>query len=392
MIVPLGIDHKIRGLPWVTISIIAICTLVQIDASYIAPSMEDLARATDDQQLMAMLDHLPIWRLGYETGSGVTWRLVSCAFVHAGWWHLIGNMLFLWLAGAALEDRWGRVRFALFFVVGAAAATLCYDWFSDEPGIRLVGASGAIAALMGAFLVCFTRTQIIFGYWWFVRAGIFRMSAALALPLWLGDQFLSAYLAGHDPGGFTSIAYGAHIGGFVFGAIVAVVAKLVSKGDDALERDDDDDAVPAARVVRIPAAVAARFEQCLEAIRTKETSAVRTQASRAILDLARAGDRERVLEIFRSIAASMASMPLTDGALAAAADAAEALHRDADYLAIATALGREHPYSLARPKVMWRLAQLHRAAARTEQERAVLTELAQRFPRDPYGQKAKSAL
>jgi hypothetical protein len=273
-------------------------------------------------------------------------------------------------------------------------ATLAYDQFSNEPGIRLVGASGAIAALMGAFLVCFTRTQIILGYWWFVRVGTFRMSAALALPLWLGDQFLSVYLAGRDPNGVTSVAYGAHIGGFLFGVAVALGAKLWSRGDDAVARDDDtnEPGLPAARARNIPAALASRYEQCMEAIRKQDPGAVRTQASRAIIDLAKAGDRERAVEIFRTIATTMTSMPLTDGALVAASEAAEALHRDDDFVAIATALGREHPYSLARPKVMWRLAQIHHAAARTEQERAVLRELAERFARDPYGQKAKSAL
>src|SRR5262245_4225148 len=112
MIIPVGINHVIRGWPLVTIAIIATCTLIQIYASVWAPSPESVAMLVDASEIERLVDRIPIVRLGYPTGHGLGWRLFTSAFVHDGWFHLIGNMLFLWLAGAALEDRWGRLRFA----------------------------------------------------------------------------------------------------------------------------------------------------------------------------------------------------------------------------------------------------------------------------------------
>src|SRR5437868_7043452 len=202
MIIPVGINHVIRGWPRVTIAIIVSCTLIQIYASAWAPSPEDVetlvhqrirehSTAPDEnweaniaQEAEHLADRIPMVRLGYPTGRGLSWRLFTSAFVHSGWLHLIGNMLFLWLAGAALEDRWGSLRFAGFYLAGAAAATLFFDALYAGPDTLLVGASGAISALMGAFLVFYSRMQIQFAYWFGRSIGTFNLVAYIALPLW----------------------------------------------------------------------------------------------------------------------------------------------------------------------------------------------------------------
>lgn len=245
MIIPVGINHVIRGWPRATIAIIVTCTLIQIYASAWAPSAEDVATLVHQrirehssspdensesaiaQEAEQMADRIPIVRLGYPTGRGLSWRLFTSAFVHSGWLHLIGNMLFLWLAGAALEDRWGSLRFAGFYLAGAAAATLCFDALYAGPDTLLVGASGAISALMGAFLVFYSRMQIQFAYWFGRSIGTFNLVAYVALPLWLGEQLLSAWLES-DVGNVSSVAFTAHIGGFVFGLVVAVIVKLAT--------------------------------------------------------------------------------------------------------------------------------------------------------------------
>jgi membrane associated rhomboid family serine protease len=216
----------------VTIGIIAICTVVQIYSDAWAPSPEavqemiehrirDLPAGADEaqearvaQDVEQLANRIPSVRLGYRSGSGVNYRLVTSAFVHAGWLHLIGNMLFLWLAGAALEDRWGRARFAAFYAAGAIVSALCFSALHLGEEVTLVGASGAISALMGAFLVCFARMQIHFVYW---LGGIGRFDAAayVALPLWLAEQVLYAWL--ESDGGESGTAFSAHIAGFVFG-------------------------------------------------------------------------------------------------------------------------------------------------------------------------------
>ncbi|MBS1123452.1 MAG: rhomboid family intrarane serine protease [Deltaproteobacteria bacterium] len=212
-------------MPWATIGIIAVCALVQVYASAIAETSDDV-----------------VLGFGYVTGSGLGTSLITSAFVHGGWLHLIGNMLFLLLAGAALEDRWGAVRFVAFYLLGAAAATLTFDFMYHGEPTLLVGASGAVATTMGAFLVCFARTKITLWYWFYRSTGTFQMAAYLALPLWLAEQLLlTSFERGSD------VAYDAHIGGFAFGSAVALVVRLLrpTVSEDA-EAEADVDVRPAA--------------------------------------------------------------------------------------------------------------------------------------------------
>src|SRR5262249_54172918 len=85
---------------------------------------------------------------------------ISANFLHAGWLHLIGNMWFLWLAGAILEDTWGRIIYPVFYIVAGAAALQFHAWLNPGSLTPAIGASGAVAALMGAFLVRFPTTKI----------------------------------------------------------------------------------------------------------------------------------------------------------------------------------------------------------------------------------------
>lgn len=249
VIIPVGINHVIRGWPWVTIGIIAVCTFVQVYSEVGAPSPEaveqmiehrirDLPAGADEaqqaraeQDIERIANRIPSVRFGYRSGSGASYRLVTSAFVHAGWLHLIGNMLFLWLVGAALEDRWGRARFAVFYAAGAIASALCFSALHHGDEVTLVGASGAISALMGAFLVCFARMQIHFVYWLGRGFGRFDAAAYVALPLWLAEQVLYAWLS---DGGESGIAFTAHIGGFVFGLATIGAATLVVRAREPI--------------------------------------------------------------------------------------------------------------------------------------------------------------
>lgn len=242
MILPLGINHVIRGWPLATIALIVACTLVQIYGDAVAPSTHDVqmqilrraaevpADADDATQEKAAADieeianQLPAYRFGYRTDSGLSVRGVTSAFVHDGWLHLLGNMLFLWLAGAALEDRWGRTRFLAFYAAGAIVSTLGFSLTHHGEVANLIGASGAVSALMGAFLVFFARTHIHFVYWIGMGVGRFDATAAVALPLWLAEQLLYAKFADGS-----NVAFTAHIAGFLFGVVVAMIAKIVGR-------------------------------------------------------------------------------------------------------------------------------------------------------------------
>jgi len=145
---------------------------------------------------------------------------LTANFLHGGWLHLIGNMWFLWLAGFVLEDVWGRALYLVFYLIAGAAALQFYAWTNPASIVPCVGASGAVAALMGAFLVRFPKMKIemlwIFG---FFRTYRFQAAAYWLLPLWVGMEVFYGSLFGKMSG----VAHWAHVGGFAFGAIGALV-------------------------------------------------------------------------------------------------------------------------------------------------------------------------
>ncbi|HEY5920447.1 MAG TPA: rhomboid family intramembrane serine protease [Kofleriaceae bacterium] len=409
MIIPIGHDQSIRRMPWVTIGIIAICTLMQIYASFIAPSEEDIAQqllvlaesyagseepATPEelqaleQHAEALKNRLPVYRFGYKTGSGLSLALVTSAFVHGGWFHLIGNMLFLWLAGSALEDRYGRLRYAVFYLIGAVAATFAYELTAEGEHL-LVGASGAISACMGAFLIHFRKTEITFWYLIMYRSGTFRLAAWVALPMWLAEQFLYVFLY-RSMGAVSHVAYAAHIGGFLAGMGAGFAMSKLFPQD--AEHDDVEYDVPAQPRREVDAQLDERIAKCLAAIKARDLVAVRQLSSRVILDLARVGNDGRVLELYRELAKQLATPPLTDGAFAAAATAADRLNDRRTFVTIAGTMMAEHPGSIQLPKVLWRLSQVHREQREYELEQEILRTLATKFPRHELGQKAQLEL
>lgn len=407
MIIPIGHDQTIRGYPWVTIALIALCTVVQIYSTVATPSERELGRMIDqveesssgddvdddalEAQLAHILDKIPQWRFGYHTGSGFSLGLLTSIFFHQGWLHLIGNMLFLWLAGSALEDRWGRLQFLAFYLVGGMAATCAFGLTYTGPPTFLVGASGAVSAAMGAFLVYFAKTEITLWYWLMYRTGTFRLAAYVALPLWIADQVLMANL---DKGasGASGVAYAAHIGGFAFGAVVAVLGRMVfprsGKDDDAAEDEASEpaDDRPAPRSDD-------RVKLCLDAIKRRDLATVRTLASRAMIDLSRANNHAQVLELYRAVVdARFKTIPLTDGAFVAAAAAADERDDVHTFLSVIEALRTEHPGSMQVPKVLWRKAEIQGRAGDEAGELATLQLLAERYARHEYGERAVKEL
>ncbi len=142
---------------------------------------------------------------------------ITANFLHGGWLHIIGNMWFLWLAGAILEDTWGRIMYPIFYFLSGAMALQFYAWASPGSLVPTLGASGAVAALMGAFLVRYPKTKIemlwLFGFGF--RSYRFHARAYWLLPLWLLMEVFSGAIFGSSSG----VAHWAHVGGFVFGGL-----------------------------------------------------------------------------------------------------------------------------------------------------------------------------
>jgi membrane associated rhomboid family serine protease len=138
--------------------------------------------------------------------------LVTALFVHGSWVHLLGNMLFLYVFGAMTEARMGRLRFVLFYTGCGCLALLGYAAANSASGESLVGASGAVSAVLGAFLFLFPRARVtsVFPFLFFLPL---RLPAWLVLPFWAALQWLAAQRAPQGPG----VAYLAHLVGFSLG-------------------------------------------------------------------------------------------------------------------------------------------------------------------------------
>ena len=139
-------------------------------------------------------------------------------FLHGGWLHLLGNMLFLWVFGNNVEDRMGRLRFLLFYVVCGYAASYGFALLNDDSAEPLIGASGAIAGVLGAYLVLYPKARV----WVLVPFLVFlplRLPAWLVLGFWFVLQ--AVYSNGDGVSDAGTVAYAAHIVGFLAGMAIA---------------------------------------------------------------------------------------------------------------------------------------------------------------------------
>jgi membrane associated rhomboid family serine protease len=152
--------------------------------------------------------------------SGHHWiTILTAMFMHGSWSHIIGNMIFLWAFAPEIEDAMGRGRYLVFYLVGGLVAMLAQVLADPHSTVPNLGASGAIAAVMGAFLVTYPRDQIRTLLFIFVFARIRFIPAALLIGFWFLTQLFHAGTVAHVQTG--GVAYLAHIGGFIFGAATA---------------------------------------------------------------------------------------------------------------------------------------------------------------------------
>ena len=215
--IPLRDDNPTTLKPVVTIGIVAVCTLVFLWQATLPPA--------DGERLVYGLGLVPAVLFGRAelppelAMVPAELSLFTSMFLHAGWLHLIGNMLYLWIFGNNVEDALGHVRFVGFYLVCGLAAALAQALQAPDSTIPMVGASGAIGGVLGAYLVLFpsARVLVLLPLGLFTR--IIRVPAIVALGFWFVLQFLGGFVAGAEGGG---IAYWAHIGGFVAGAVLVL--------------------------------------------------------------------------------------------------------------------------------------------------------------------------
>ncbi len=179
-------------------------------------------------QVQQMRKNTLMYRLGLTPAGWNVLNLLSYMFVHGGWMHLLGNMLFFYVCGVAMEKYWGFWRFSFAYLFCGVIAGLFYmgtTLFANAEvrEIPLVGASGAIAGAMGAFVVTHAKVKVKMFYlialWW---KGSFRLPSYVYFGLWFGMQVLASAL---EPEHSSGVAYSAHIGGFLVGALLGVFVK-----------------------------------------------------------------------------------------------------------------------------------------------------------------------
>jgi membrane associated rhomboid family serine protease len=149
--------------------------------------------------------------------------VLSSMFLHGGWMHIIGNMWFLWIFGDNVEDRMGHGRFVVFYVLSGAVAALAHVWSDPTSVVPTIGASGAVAGVMGAYFVMYPQSRILTLLPIFIFVQIIEVPAVVFLGLWFLLQLVSGVGTSVVPAGTGmsgGIAFWAHVAGFAAGALL----------------------------------------------------------------------------------------------------------------------------------------------------------------------------
>jgi membrane associated rhomboid family serine protease len=216
-LIPISDANPTRRFPIVTIGLIVANVLVffqepDLGGGSVAAARYFFANAPSPCQLSDSCPvTLPIPDRGIVSFLGA---VLFSTFLHAGILHIAGNMLFLWVFGNNVEDYLGRVRYLIFYLLGGIAAAFAHILTHLDDAVPSVGASGAVAAVMGAYLILFPRARVNVLVPIFIIFTVIQMSAIAVLGLWFLYQFLIGL---QEATGANQVAWMAHVGGFVFG-------------------------------------------------------------------------------------------------------------------------------------------------------------------------------
>lgn len=209
--IPLHDDNPTRLTPVVTMAFIAMCFSVFL---YQANLLDESA------QLFAIqYGSVPSVIFGYASlpeeaavSFPAVFTLVTSMFLHGGWMHLLGNMLYLWIFGNNVEDAMGHTKFVVFYVGSGILAALSHALTDPSSEIPMVGASGAISAVLGAYLLLYPHARVLV---MLPAIGMTRVPAGIVLGMWFVTQLVSGGMSVGSTGG--GVAFFAHIGGFLAG-------------------------------------------------------------------------------------------------------------------------------------------------------------------------------
>jgi membrane associated rhomboid family serine protease len=198
-----------RSVPLVTWGVILLNGLVFLFELSLPPDRHEL--------LIRMLGMVPA-RLG--TDPDAVFTLLTCLFLHGGWMHFVGNMWMLYLFGDDVEDRMGSARYLVFYLLCGLAASLTHCFTHPTSAIPTIGASGAIAGVLGAYFLLFPTVRVITLVPVFIFPFFFEAPAVVFLAIWFGSQLFSGTLSLVNPESYYDVAWWAYIGGFVVGMVL----------------------------------------------------------------------------------------------------------------------------------------------------------------------------
>jgi membrane associated rhomboid family serine protease len=203
-------DNPVRGIPVVTIGLILACTAAYLWQLSLPPRLSQVA--------VTLLGFVPALLFGHATLDGPPWvsatgSIFTALFLHGGFLHLAGNMVYLWIFGDNVEDRVGRMRFLAFYLVCGAVAAFTQALPDTRSTIPMIGASGAVSGVLGAYFVLYPRANVLLA----LPFLSFRIPAIVVLAVWFAGQLASSLLAQTGAGG---VVFSAHVGGFAGGALL----------------------------------------------------------------------------------------------------------------------------------------------------------------------------
>jgi membrane associated rhomboid family serine protease len=219
--IPIRDSLRTRRLPFVNYALISLCALAFVHELRAGPDLDAFVHqhALVPSRFVALVARQGVFDLALYA------PFVTSMFLHAGFAHFAGNMLFLWIFGDNVEDRLGHAGYALFYLLGGIAAGLAHVAAGPASTVPTVGASGAIAAVMGAYMLLFpgAHIQSLVIFVFIVR--VISVPALVWLGIWFVFQILAGAQSSTEPGQ-GGVAWWAHAGGFAFGALTVLVFGL----------------------------------------------------------------------------------------------------------------------------------------------------------------------
>ena len=228
--IPLRDRNPTRRTPVITIGLVAACFVAfAVELSVTAAGGDRALEAFFEQWGAVPADITRALETGDYFGPAILGMFTSM-FLHGGWLHILGNMLYLWIFGNNVEDRMGRIPFLLFYLVGGITAALTQVVISPHSEVPLVGASGAIAAALGAYIVLFPGARILSLVFLGFFYQLLEVPALVILGFWFVLQLISGAAALGATTATGGVAFFAHIGGFVMGVAVGLLLRVVGAG------------------------------------------------------------------------------------------------------------------------------------------------------------------